>query len=70
MSDTSSVPAVASAKAVTTRKNSYWWIVAIVAIVAVAVIAGICIVRGMRFSGQFVVGSKSWYGSKVYVGCQ
>jgi hypothetical protein len=70
MSDTSSVPAVASAKALTTRSNEYWWIVAIVAIVAVAIFASLCVVRGMRFSGQFAVGSKSWYGTKVHIACQ
>ena len=52
------------------RENAYWWIVAIVAIVAVAVFASICVVRGMHFSGNFAIGSKSIFGSKVYIGCQ
>lgn len=69
MSETQIAP-LASLPAKRTTTNEMWWVVAIVGIVAVAIIAGVCIVRGKTFSGQFAVGQRSWYGTKVYVGCR
>ena len=70
MSDVSFVPVVSGAKVLKARTNNFWWVVAIVAIVAVTVFAVVCTVRGGHFTGQLIVGSKSFFGTKVYIGCQ
>lgn len=66
MSDTGLVPV----ELARVRTNNFWWIVAVVAVVAVAVFAVLCTVRGGHFTGEFAIGSKSIFGSKVYIACQ